>query len=250
MVAKRRFFTHFAGTGLCVFLKTGPFPPVMPFGYENYAIPAVYSRRGKCYDSHIPEKAAKNMRERLRRAFKLYLYFFRIGWFTFGGGWSIVAQMQTDFVEKEQSIDDQELLDIVSVGKSLPGTMIGNVAYLFGYHQCGIPGGVMAVLGIITPPLILLSILTFFYRSFRDNVYVARALTGVRAVVAPVIFSAVWKLQKAGSSLPKQAFYGLCALGCVLSFVFRLGSVLVVLLGVALGVGYHFLLKRKEGAAA
>ena len=80
------------------------------------------------------------MKEKLVRAAGLYLYFFKIGWFTFGGGWSIVAQMQTDFVERDKQIEAHELLDIVSVGRSLPGTMIGNVAYLFGYHMCGVPG--------------------------------------------------------------------------------------------------------------
>ena len=189
------------------------------------------------------------MRGNIKRAFRLYMYFFRIGWFTFGGGWSIVAQMQTDFVEKKKTIDAQELLDIVSVGRSLPGTMIGNVAYLFGYHQCGVLGGVLSVLGIITPPLVILSIVTLFYHSFRDNPYVARALTGVRAVVAPVILSAVWKLQKAGSPLPKPMFYGLLAFGCVLSLVFDVSSVLVVLSGVIFGVIYHFVSKRKGAAA-
>ena len=184
------------------------------------------------------------MKEKLKQAFSLYLYFFRIGWFTFGGGWSIVAQIQTDFVEKEKKIDSQELLDIVSVGRSLPGTMIGNVAYLFGYHQAGVLCGIMAVLGIITPPLIILSIMTFFYHIVRDNVWVARALTGVRAVVAPVIFSAVLKLQAVETPLPRSVFYMLCAIGCVLSFVFHIGSVLVVLAGVGFGLLYH--VKRKE----
>lgn len=185
------------------------------------------------------------MKERFRTALSLYAYFFKIGWFTFGGGWSIVAQMQTDFVERKKTIDSQELLDIVSVGKSLPGTMIGNVAYLFGYHQGGIPGGVMAVLGIITPPPIILSVLTFFYHSFRDNVWVAFALSGVRAVVAPVILSAVLKLQKAETPLTRAAFYALCAADCVLSFVFQISSVLIVLAGVGAGALYHFHRKRK-----
>ena len=180
------------------------------------------------------------MREKIRTALSLYLYFFKIGWFTFGGGWSIVAQMQTDFVEKEHRIEAQELLDIVSVGRSLPGTMIGNAAYLFGYHQGGVLCGVMSVLGIITPPLIILSILTFFYHSVRDNPWVARALTGVRAVVAPVILTAVLKLQNALTPLPRPAFYGLCLTGCILSFVFHINSVLVVLAGVAFGLLLHF----------
>ncbi len=186
------------------------------------------------------------MREKLRSALSLYLYFFKIGWFTFGGGWSIVAQMQTDFVEREKRIDGQELLDIVSVGRSLPGTMIGNVAYLFGYHMCGVAGGVLAVLGIITPPLVILSIVTVFYRAFRDSALVARALVGVRAVVAPVILSAVWKLMKAGTALPKIAFAGLMVLGCAMSYIFKVSSVLVVLCGVAAG-GVYWLLQRRKG---
>lgn len=180
------------------------------------------------------------MKEKPITALRLYAYFFRIGWFTFGGGWSIVAQMQTDFVEREHKIDSQELLDIVSVGRSLPGTMIGNVAYLFGYHQGGVLSGVMAVLGIIMPPLIILSILTFFYHNVRDNPWVAKALTGVRAVVAPVILSAVLKLQNAETPLPRPVFYGLCLAGCILSFVFKISSVLVVLAGVGIGLLLHF----------
>lgn len=171
---------------------------------------------------------------KLRQALSLFWYFFRIGWFTFGGGWSIVAQMQRDYVEKAKVIESQELLDIVSVGRSLPGTMIGNVAYLFGYHQCGVLGGVCAVLGIITPPVIILSVLTVFYGSVRENVYIAKALTGVRSVVAPVIFSAVLRLHK--GAFPRKVCYLLFAVGCVLSLCFGVSAVLIVLIGVVSGL--------------
>ena len=174
------------------------------------------------------------MKEKVKRAFSLYFYFFKIGWFTFGGGWSIVAQMQTDFVDKKKTIESQELLDIVSVGRSLPGTMIGNVAYLFGHHQGGIFCGIMAVLGIVTPPLIILSIVTFFYTQVRDNLGVEKALTGVRAVVAPVILSAVIRLNK--GAFPQTACYVLCAIGCVLSLFFKINCVFIVLLGVVAGL--------------
>lgn len=184
----------------------------------------------------------------MREALRLYLYFFKIGWFTFGGGWSIVAQVRSDYVEKRHEIDDGELLDIVSVGRSLPGTMIGNVAYLFGYHRAGLLGGILAVLGIVTPPLVILSIVTLFYRAFRDSVYVARALMGVRAVVAPIIISAVLKLQDTESELPKPFYYGLMAVGCALSLIFDLSCVILVLGAVAIGVGYYFFMKRKGGA--
>lgn len=186
------------------------------------------------------------MREKLKTALRMYLYFFKIGWFTFGGGWSIVAQMQTDFVEKKKVMEDQELLDITSVGKSLPGIMICNSTYLFGYHQGGTLGGFFAVLGIATPPLIILSAVTFFYHAVRDNMYVARAMVGVRAVVVSIILSAVLKLQKTQTSLSRPVFYGLCAVSCALSFVFRVNNVLIVLGGVAIGLLYH--MRRREAA--
>ena len=186
------------------------------------------------------------MREKIKTALSLYLYFFKIGWFTFGGGWSIVAQIQTDFVEKKKVMEDQELLDITSVGKSLPGIMICNSTYLFGYHQGGALGGVLALLGIATPPLIILSAVTFFYHTLRDNMYVARAMAGVRAVVVSIILSAVLKLQKTQSELPRPAFYGLCAASCALSFALRVNNVLIVLGGVMIGLLYH--MRRREAA--
>ncbi len=165
----------------------------------------------------------------------LFWYFFRIGWFTFGGGWSIVAQIEKEYVEKRKELENQELLDMVGMGRSLPGTMIGNVAYLFGYHQCGVAGGVCSVLGIITPPLILLSILTLCYVRVKEWVWVDKALIGVRACVAPVIFSAMMKLWK--SAFPEKACYLLCVIGCLASLVWKVNSVLLVVFGILAGLG-------------
>lgn len=182
--------------------------------------------------------------DRIKKALSLFWYFFRIGWFTFGGGWSIVAQIEKDFVEDKGELKAEELLDIVSVGRSLPGTMIGNVAYLFGYHRCGVMGGVCSVLGIITPPLILLSVITLFYNQVKNNIWMEKAMTGVRACVAPVIFSAVLKLHK--GAFPQKICYLLCAVGCVLSLFFGVSSIGLVLFGIVAGL----LLSRRKGAEA
>ena len=71
--------------------------------------------------------------EILRRAWLLFFFFFRIGFFTFGGGWSIIAQMTREFVEKRQWLTNEELMDMVSVSQSLPGIMIINCSVQFGY---------------------------------------------------------------------------------------------------------------------
>ena len=184
------------------------------------------------------------MREKLKKALFLYAYFFRIGWVTFGGGWSIIAQIQKEFSDRRGEISSTELLDIVSVGRSLPGTMIGNVAYLFGYHYCGAAGGIAALLGIATPPLVLLCFVTVFYDLLRDNVWVSRAMLGVRSAVAPIILSAVLRLHK--GAFPLKLCYALCAAGFLLVLVLDVSCVWIVLLGVAAGLVLN---ARKGGAS-
>lgn len=189
-------------------------------------------------------KASQSLAEKWKVAILVYLYYFKIGWYTFGGGWSIVAQMQRDFVEDRKEITSEELLDIVSVGRSLPGTMIGNVSFLFGYYKAGIPGGVMGVLGIITPPLIILTIITFCYTNVKDNIWIARALNGVRAVVAPIILSAVLKLHK--GAFPKKFCYVITIVGCIALLFFNVNSVVVIVFGIIMGLMMSLVGKEKK----
>lgn len=111
----------------------------------------------------------------------MFLQFLKFGCFTFGGGWSIVAQMQKLYVEEKKTITSGELLDLTSMGRSLPGTMIGNVAFLYGHYAAGILGGIACVVGMIIPPLVMLSVITYFYAEFKDNQWVSAAMMGVRA---------------------------------------------------------------------
>ena len=181
-----------------------------------------------------------------KKALQLYWYFFCIGWYTFGGGWSIIAQIQKDYVEKRGEMTSEELLDMVSVGKGLPGLMVGNVTYLFGYHLCGVPGGVCAVLGISTAPLLILSVLTAGYAAFRDNIWAERMLAGVRCVVAPIILSVAWNLCK--GAFPKKVCYVLCALAFLAAAVFQANNVMIVLFGVAAGLLQGIIGRRRDGA--
>lgn len=171
---------------------------------------------------------------RWKTIWSLFFYFFRISWFTFGGGWSIVAQMQKDYVDNKQVLTADELLDIVSVSRSVPGTMIGNVAYLFGYRQAGFFGALAALIGMVTPPMLILSVLTLGYSHFKDNVYVAKMLNGVRAAVVPIILSAVLKLSK--GNLKSPLAIGVCLGACLLSLVWNVNCACIILLGGAIGL--------------
>lgn len=173
-------------------------------------------------------------KQRFSSIWSLFCYFFRISWFTFGGGWSIIAQMQKDFVDDKHTLTSEELLDIVSVGRSLPGTMIGNVAYLFGHRQAGALGGLAALVGMVTPPMLILSVLTFGYTRFKDNLYVAKMLTGVRAAVVPIILAAALKLCK--TAIPDRLSLILCIVACILNAWLNVNCVVLILAGLVIGL--------------
>ena len=175
------------------------------------------------------------MKENQRaRVLNIFLTFLKFGCFTFGGGWSIVAQIQKEYVEKRHWITDEELLDFTSVGRSVPGLMIGNASILFGYHTAGIPGALAALMGIVIPPVIIMLGVVFLYDLVKDNPYVARAMVGVRAAVVPIIFSALLKLFKSGM---RDFFCYLIAIGGLTLCLFtKVNNVLIVLIGAAAGL--------------
>lgn len=167
-------------------------------------------------------------------ALKLFLSFLKLGCFTFGGGWSIVAQMQRLYVEKEQVLTQEELVDLTSVARGLPGTMVGNVAVLFGYRVCGALGSVVCLLGMALPPMVLLAVITFFYTVFRENAWVAAAMSGVRAAIVPIILSAAVGMVKGSFKLPPCVAVFVVTLALYLFL--NLNCVYLILIGAVCGL--------------
>ena len=161
------------------------------------------------------------MKEQYRKLIVLYCTMFKIGCFTFGGGWSIIAQIEEEFCKKRGWVTEEQILDFMSVAKSLPGIMIVNYSVLFGYTAAGIPGALAASFGLVSPAVIVIAVITNFYDIFCNNPYVIRMMNGVRSAVIPVIIGAAWKLKKNAltdtvicvvSDLNKLAIVVLCGL--------------------------------------
>lgn len=174
----------------------------------------------------------------------MFLEFAKFGCFTFGGGWSIIAQMQQQYVEKQKEITPQELLDLASVAKSLPGAMIGNVAMLYGYRVGGLAGGFAAVFGMILPPFAVILVISYFYTAFRANPWVNAAMEGMQAAVVPIIFGAAVNLVKGSMPYPP---YVLLMLTSVAAYLFTgINPVFMVILGVALGLVIGSYYERRQ----
>lgn len=125
---------------------------------------------------------------------KLFLSMLYISAFTFGGGFVIITFMKRKFVDELHWIDDQEMLDLTALAQSSPGAIAVNAAILVGWHVGGFWGMIVAVIGTILPPIIILSVISFFYAVFITNPYVAIVLKGMQAGVAAVILDVVFNL--------------------------------------------------------
>ena len=186
----------------------------------------------------------------MKQLWVLLLEFMRFGLFTFGGGWSIIAQMQQLYAEKKKVITSEELLDLVSVAKSLPGTMIANVAMLYGYRVAGLAGGLICVFGMCMPPMAVLIVISFFYAAFRDNYWVNAAMLGMQAAVVPIIANAAINLVKGSIKYPPCVLVVAASVGLYLFA--DINPVLLVIIGVFAGllIGGYYERKGAEGHGA
>lgn len=180
-----------------------------------------------------PQEQSASRPARLRKLFFSTLY---ISAFTFGGGFVIVTFMKRIFVDQLHWIDDQEMLDMTALAESSPGAIAVNAAILVGWHVEGLPGMAVAVLGTIIPPMVILSVISFFYAAFATNPYVALVLKGMQAGVAAVILDVVWGL---GSDVVKTRsvlYVVLMILAFLANVVLGLNVVLIILAAAAFGV--------------
>ncbi len=147
----------------------------------------------------------------------LLLHFIKIGAFTFGSGWSILAQMEQDFVDKRQWMSKNDLVELIAVGKSLPGIMVVNITMLFGYQLAGPLGGIACAIGLCLPAVIVLTLVTAIYDLIKSNYWVFAALRGVQCAVVPIIGCAAISLGK--ETLKTKLAVILCVGGfCVCAF--------------------------------
>lgn len=108
---------------------------------------------------------------------------------TTNGGYAIIATMKAKFVEKYHWFDEEEMLNLMSLGQSSPGPIAVNTSVLVGYRVCGLTGALVSMFGVILPPLAIMSLVSIFYRLIADNQYVKMLLKGMQAAVAALLVS-------------------------------------------------------------
>ncbi len=126
----------------------------------------------------------------------LFWTMFKIGLFTFGGGYAMIAIIERDVVEKKKWIPHEEFLDLIAIAESTPGPLAINSATYIGYKIAGVLGSIFATLGVVLPSFIIIFAISFFFEAFLALEYVGYAFRGIQACVAFIIVNAGFKMLK------------------------------------------------------
>ncbi len=181
---------------------------------------------------------------------ELFLTFFKIGLFTFGGGYAMIAQIKETAVQQKQWLSDEELLEVIAIAESTPGPIAINLATYVGYKRRGFWGSVGATLGVVLPSFLIIYTISLFLDAFMANRWVAYAFRGIKCAVAFLILRAGLDLLKKlpHRGLPMMVF--LAVLGLMLCFEFisvSFSSIVFIALGGLLGVLVYGCPVKKEG---
>ncbi|WP_251862492.1 chromate transporter [Clostridium sp. Marseille-Q2269] len=173
---------------------------------------------------------------------KMFWTFFKIGAFTFGGGYAMIPLIEEEVVNKNSWISKEEFLDILVVSQSFPGALSVNCSTFIGYRLGNLPGALLALLGTILPSFFIILCIVTFFMQFRNNYYVDLVFKGINGAVPVLVLVAVISLSK---SIKKNYInYTIIALTVVLLKFLKIHPVLIVLIS---GIyGYTFFRKKVE----
>ena len=189
---------------------------------------------------------------------ELFIEFAKVGAVMFGGGYAMLAMMDSQFIEKRQWITEDELTNLTIVAESTPGPIAINCATFTGYKQAGVPGAIAATLGVITPAWIIILLIAMGLEYLLAYPVVANAFNGIRVAVSLLIVRAGWtmiqKMMKKSKAKAVQA--ALCTISTVALIFIELfdlnfSTIWMLVIGGVLGwLLFHQIKVEQKGGAA
>ena len=187
--------------------------------------------------------------KKLKDAFELFLLFFKIGLFTFGGGYAMISLISHEIVEKRKYLDPEEFSDVVAIAESTPGPIAINSATYIGYKRAGVLGSVFATIGVSLPSLIIIYLISLFFSKVLEYPVVNAAFRGIQCGVSVLIISAGIKLMK--NVKKNVASYILLFISFALLLVIDftpldISTIYFVIVGAILGVAIYYRPQKKS----
>ena len=173
---------------------------------------------------------------------ELFLTFAKIGLFTFGGGYAMIANIREVVTEQKKWLDEEELVQVIAVAESTPGPIAINLATYAGYKLRGIPGSLATTCGVIVPSLAIIYTISLFLDAFMANTIVASAFVGIKCAVAFLILKAGAEMTAKAARTPLARALLLVTVGAVLLaelFAVELSSIVLILAGGIIGIAVY-----------
>ncbi len=179
--------------------------------------------------------------KKLKTALLLFWTMFKIGLFTFGGGYAMIAILERELVERKKWLEHDEFVDLIAIAESTPGPIAINSSTYIGYKRCGVIGSVFATLGVVMPSFIIIFLISLFYDEFIKIQEVKYAFNGIQACVCFLILSAGIKMfKKLKRTVFNVILFSLTILGVIAFALFfpqlSFSSIYYILVGGFIGV--------------
>lgn len=179
----------------------------------------------------------------MKKLVELFISFFKIGLFTFGGGYAMLPMLQREVVEKHGWVTEDDVLDYYAIGQCTPGVIAVNTATFVGVRIAGIIGGAVATIAVVMPSYIIITIISSALNSLAEYELVQHALAGIRVAVAALVVVSVAKLFKKG--VKKALGYIVFAVSLLAIVLFDLSPIWLVLAAIVIGVIKALMAGRK-----
>ena len=181
----------------------------------------------------------------MKELFNLFFVFARIGGFTFGGGYAMLPMIQKEIVESKKWASEEEIMNYYAVGQCTPGVIAVNVATFIGYKLKGLWGAAFATLGVISPSVVIITIIAAFISNFTHISAVQHALAGINVIVSVLVLNAVINLWKKGI----KNIFGivLFALAFGVSVFLDISPLYIIVISVLCGIIYGKKVSQKGG---
>ncbi|WP_170124334.1 chromate transporter [Breznakibacter xylanolyticus] len=172
----------------------------------------------------------------------LFTTFFKIGFFTFGGGLAMIPFIQAEFTTKNKWLTQDDMVDIIALSQSLPGIIAINSSIFIGLRLRGLPGALMAALGTILPAFLSIIAILVVLVNFEENFYVQKVFTGIKATSAALILDTVIRLVR--SSLKNRFAWAMAAITFLLITIFNVNAAWGILIGALSGWIWFVYIKK------
>lgn len=186
----------------------------------------------------------------MQKNLSLFLTMLKIGLFTFGGGYAMIALLENEFVSKKKWLDKDEFLDVAAIAESTPGPIAINAATYIGYKYAGVIGSIISTIGICIPSFAIIFVISLFLDTFLSLTYVAYAFKGIQICVVYLILSAGLKMLK---QMKKTAFNVIVILSTIVCmiifsmFAIKFSTIFYILISGGTGILLYLLSKLKKG---